>query len=176
MSYLSNFRGLRNLRTVRDLHRLVKEKQPKLVFLMETKLQARRVEELKSRLDFQSVFTVDCVGRSGGLAHFWASNISVEIQNYSRCHINATIKLADNDQPWKITCFYGHPDVGKRLKSWNLLCHLNSFDPIPWLCLGDFNETLEDSEKWGGERKKNRRQMEGFGGSRFCGTQIHLVE
>jgi exonuclease III len=71
MSILSwNCRGLGNPRTVRDLHRLVKEKHPSLVFLMETKLQAHRFKAIRVWLGFQNVFIVDSMGRSGGLALF----------------------------------------------------------------------------------------------------------
>jgi hypothetical protein len=49
----------------------VKEKRPSLVFLMETKLQANCLETIKVRAGFESVFVVDCVGRSGGLALMW---------------------------------------------------------------------------------------------------------
>jgi hypothetical protein len=50
---------------VPDLCQLVKEKFPKMVFLMETKLRAVRIETLKSRLGFDNVFVVDSKGRSG---------------------------------------------------------------------------------------------------------------
>lgn len=34
----------------------------------------------------------------------------------------------------------------KRVEAWNLLRHLSQLDPIPWMCIGDFNEILESSE------------------------------
>ena len=74
---------------------MVKEKRPNLVFLMETKLQALRVELLKSRLGFESVFVVDCVGRNVGLGLFWNDGFEVEIQNYSRRLINTVINNGD---------------------------------------------------------------------------------
>jgi hypothetical protein len=40
---------------------MVNEKKPSLVFLMETKLRAHRVEVLKAKIGFDSVFTVDSV-------------------------------------------------------------------------------------------------------------------
>ena len=65
---LWNCRGLENPRSIRDLCRLVKEKKPKMVFLTETKLQACRMETIKCQMGFGSVFGVDSVGWSGGLA------------------------------------------------------------------------------------------------------------
>ena len=92
MSILSwNCRGLGNPWTVRDFCRMVKDKRPSLVFLMETKLRSNKIERIQSRLGFQNVITVDGVGKSGGLALLWGEGIKVEIQNYSRRHINAKI-------------------------------------------------------------------------------------
>lgn len=63
--------------------------------------------------------------------------------------------------PWKLTCFYGHPDPTKRHESWALLSHLKTFDPLMWLCLGDFNEIIAQSEKFGASLRRES-QMEAF--------------
>jgi exonuclease III len=146
-----NCRGLGTPRTVRDLCRLVKEKKPALVFLMETKLRQKKLETIRCRIGYYGLFVVDCIGRSGGLALLWSSEISVEIQNYSQHHINAVIKAPINDAPWKFTGFYGHPVPTKRHITWSLLQILAQFDPLPWVCIGDFNEILTPSEKVGGQ-------------------------
>jgi hypothetical protein len=89
--------GLGNPRTVQDLCRLVKEKRPDMVFLMETKLQIARLESLKLKLGFDCVFVVDCKGRSGGLALFWKEELQVVIQNYSMRHINGKVYSEAHD-------------------------------------------------------------------------------
>ena len=48
---------------------------------------------------------------------------------------------------WKLTGFYGHPDWNKRKESWDLLQQLQYYSPTAWLCVGDFNEIVEQSEK-----------------------------
>jgi len=70
---------------------MVKEKRPNMVFLMETKLQAGRLDFLKTRLGFDGLFVVNSKGKSGGLALFWQESFHVSIQNYSKNHINAVI-------------------------------------------------------------------------------------
>jgi hypothetical protein len=74
---------------------MVKEKQPNLVFFMETKLQASKMEILRVKLGFGSVFVVHSVGCSGGLALMWREDACVDIQNYSRRHINAIVQIGD---------------------------------------------------------------------------------
>ena len=49
--------------------------------------------------------------------------------------------------PWKFTGFYEHPDVNKRPEAWNLLQYLARLTPEPWICIGDFNEVITQSEK-----------------------------
>jgi exonuclease III len=114
MSILSwNCRGLGNPPTVRALHRLVKQKKPFLVFLMETKLRRVQMETIRRKLEFFNMLTVDCVGKSGGLALLWGDETEVEIQNYSQRHINGTVRSSEREEPWRFTGFYGQPNVTK---------------------------------------------------------------
>jgi hypothetical protein len=63
-----NCRGLGNLRTVRDLYHLVKDKRLTFLFLMETKMKKELLQRMRSKMGFEGLFTVEPVGRSGGLA------------------------------------------------------------------------------------------------------------
>jgi hypothetical protein len=156
-----NCRGLGNPRTVQDLCQLVKNKQPSLLFLMETISKRQKLERLRIRLGFEGMFAVDPVGRSGGLVLFWKEDSGLEIQNYSRRHINAVINDRAFGQQWKFTGFYGNPNPAKREESWALLRDLQQFSPQPWLCVGDFNEITEQHEKEG-ENVRRESQMEKF--------------
>jgi len=126
---------------------MVRAKRPNLVFLMETKTMHMEVEGIRRKLGFDPAFNVDCKGRSGGLILLWNTTITVEIQNYSRRHINAVIPSGIDDNPWKFTGFYGHPKVSRRGEAWSLLRHLAHLSPEPWLCVGDFNEITTSAEK-----------------------------
>jgi hypothetical protein len=95
------------------------------------------------------MFVVNPVGKSGGLALLWKEVEELEIQNYSRRHINAIVTDTTTGVQWKFTGFYGHPEWNKRKESWELLKHLQSYSPLAWLCIGDFNEIVDQSEKWG---------------------------
>jgi exonuclease III len=154
-----NCRGLGNLRTVRELHRMVKQKKPILVFLMETKLRHDRMEAIRRKLEFPNMLDVDCIGKSGGLALLWNEEVKLEIQNYSQRHINAVIRGQEGEAPWKFTGFYGQPDVAKRHEAWALMKHLAGLVPIPWVCIGDFNEITIQSEKWGGRGRANSQMV-----------------
>jgi exonuclease III len=128
MSILSwNCQGLGNHRAVRDLHQMMKEKRPVLVFLMETKLCNKKAEFLQIKLHFDYMFVVDCVGRSGGLILLWNSHANVIIQNYCRRHVNAIVTLGKNGFLWKFSEFYGQPVEAKQHELWHLLRHLPDY-------------------------------------------------
>ena len=42
---------------------------------------------------------------------------------------------------------------GAREKKWKLMCILHGQLSLPWVCFGDFNEILFESEKQGGQAK-----------------------
>jgi hypothetical protein len=125
-----------------------------MVFLMETKLQAVRLESIRIKLGFECLFVVDSNGRRGGLALLWKTDFHVSIQNFSLRHINARVYSDAFNFTWQFTMFYGHPDVCKRKESWALLKHLSTISQLHWICVGDLNEILQDSEKWGGARRR----------------------
>jgi hypothetical protein len=139
---------------------MIKEKRPSLVFLMETKLRSRKMERIRCKVGFKNLFVVDSIGKGGGLALFWNEDLKMEIKNFSSRHINGVVTIPLTDQQWKFTGFYGQPDVSKRREGWDILKHLATQIPEPWLCIGDFNEVLTMSEKWGGGERANSQMRE----------------
>jgi hypothetical protein len=63
------------------------------------------MDNIRRRLGFDSVFVVDSVGKSGGLAFLWNSETNLEVYNYSRRHINVVVKDGENNPLWKLTGF-----------------------------------------------------------------------
>jgi hypothetical protein len=54
------------------------------------------------------------------------------------------------NNPWILSCVYG-PSFNKNNSDfWNYLASINSDYYGPWLCIGDFNSILDQSEKFGG--------------------------
>ena len=156
-----NCRGLGNLRAVLALHNLVKTQGPKILFLMETKLDVRRMELVRITLRFQHCFTVPSLGRCGGLALLWNDEVGLTIQNYSINHIDAHVR-SQGELQWRFTGFYGHPVAHRRRESWALLDKLHSMDAVSWLLMGDFNEILSSDERLG-ESAGSQRNMYEFG-------------
>jgi hypothetical protein len=106
------------------------------------------MEELRYLLGFDSCFSVDCQGRSGGLAFLWRTPFYCSITNFSAHHINVEAEDCVNGK-WRLTGFYGFPGSGRRRDSWNFLRNLSRASTLPWCVIGDFNDILSDSEKKG---------------------------
>jgi hypothetical protein len=71
------------------------------------------MEELRYLLGFDSCFSVDCQGRSGGLAFLWRTPFYCPITNFSAHHINVEVEDSVNGK-WWLTGFYGFPGSGRR--------------------------------------------------------------
>jgi exonuclease III len=67
MNILSwNCRGLGNPWTIRDLCQLTKEKNPNLVFLMETKLRRKKMELIRCKLVLKTFLWWIVLAKGGG--------------------------------------------------------------------------------------------------------------
>ena len=71
--------------------KLVKFYSPKLLFLSETKRKNIEMSWLRCRWGFDYFFSVDCQGRSEGLAMLWIEDLKVSIRSYSKNHIDVVI-------------------------------------------------------------------------------------
>lgn len=137
--------GLGNPRTVRVLEDLIKSRKLNILFLMETLSDSERIKKLCSKFGFSDYWSVDAIGRSGGLALFWDRRVHCTVNNSGSNFIDAHI-TANNKPVWRLTGFYGLPERSRRRE---LLKSLVVQSSVPWLVYGDFNDMLKDSDKKG---------------------------
>ncbi|CAM8923620.1 unnamed protein product [Rhodiola kirilowii] len=130
-----NYRGLGQPRAVRELTDLVRTHRPKVVGLLEIKIDGRKLEPIRKRLGLKHGIIVERRGLAGGIALWWAEDIEIRILSYSQSHINALVENTE-DLAYRITIFYGHPSACKRHISWDLLRLPNCQYNYPWVVLG----------------------------------------
>ncbi|KAG2640941.1 hypothetical protein PVAP13_2KG131416 [Panicum virgatum] len=148
-----NCRGIGNSVTVRELRDLAKDYAPSVLCILETQIARTRVENLRYSLGYDNSFVVNSNGRSGGLGVFWKNDISLKVIKYSQYHIDTEICERDKE-PWRLTFIYGEANRAEREKTWYLLKFIKSHSPLPWICMGDFNEILHPREL--GPKSKRR--------------------
>ena len=104
-----NVQGIGNTWTLRALKSLLKEHNPDIVFLIESKLTRRQAKSLVTRLNFENWWAVDRVGMSGGLLLIWKMKITLKVLSWSCGHISAMV-AGTGVSPWLFSTFYGHPE------------------------------------------------------------------
>ncbi|KAM1172357.1 hypothetical protein ACFX2G_022945 [Malus domestica] len=145
-----NCRGLGNPRKVQALQDIIQQKDPKLVFLCETKCKAEFLNGLRIKLGFRRVFGVSSNGQSRGLGLFWSGDINLIIISSSERFIDSEIGAIGDAVHWRFTGFYEHQATKERQISWDIMRQLATSCSLPWLIGGDFNELLGIHEKEGG--------------------------
>ena len=89
-----NCRGLGNPRAVLALKDLVWSHQPNFIFLVETLVNQNKIDAIKKSLGYNGCFSVDCDGRSGGLAFLW-KNSQFSLLSFSSHHIDMQCTMDD---------------------------------------------------------------------------------
>ena len=95
-----NCRGLGNPLTVKALQKVVLEKDPTLVFLMETKFDVTEMDGIKRKIERQQGLVVPSVRRGGGLALLWKNTIKVDVLTYSPMHIDTIVTEEQGMKKW----------------------------------------------------------------------------
>lgn len=117
------------------------------------------MEKIKWSLGFKCGVAVDGVGASGGLALWWRDYVNVTLRPWCQYFIDA--ELTVDDKTCRFTGFYEEPKTELRKKSWDAIRFLRAQNNLPWLCVGDFNEVLFQSDQIGGN-PRSFTQMEDF--------------
>lgn len=78
------------------------------------------VEKLKTRIGFESCYSVDARGHSGGIAMLWRKDEEGKLISFSSNHIDMIVSkvgMAD----WRLTGVYGEPDRRYRRRTLDLI-------------------------------------------------------
>lgn len=135
--------------TVQHLRALVAQEKPNMVFLMETKNKNNVLERVRKRIQFQSMFTIEPVGIAGGLAIMWDEEVKVEVEGSTGELINVKCTDLHRGDLMRISFLHASTKFQERLRHWRDVKNSNYLSPLPWLCIGDFNEILYHWEKVG---------------------------
>ncbi|XP_074301413.1 uncharacterized protein LOC141632800 [Silene latifolia] len=110
------------------------------------------MRRVRDSLDGYYGLEVDSAGRVGGLTLLWKKDVDCTFKSSSLHHLDCEVRSEGG--VWRLTVFYGWPNVADRHLSWELLRLLGSQSTMPWVCIGDFNEVLFSTEMKGGQRQQ----------------------
>ena len=101
------------------------------MFLAETWADEARLKEVQRNIKFDNLFYVERNHRGGGgLALYWKNSMDVNIDSFSKYHIDSIINKG-NKEAWRFTGFYGEPATHLRIEAWNKLRLLNTKHNLP---------------------------------------------
>lgn len=93
-------------------------------------MNKNNIDEVKLTLGFSCCFSVDSVGRSGGIAMLWKDSLKIQVSRFSRNFIDLEID-EDGRGKWRLTDFYGCLENHRRRKSWSIIRSLAGLSGYP---------------------------------------------
>ncbi|KAH7856993.1 hypothetical protein Vadar_007799 [Vaccinium darrowii] len=145
-----NCQGVGRTLTGQALGDLVRKNRPSILFLMESKNNKVKMETIRRSLGFVYSHYVDPEGLSGGLALWWNTDVDMVVEMANKNLMHVMITEIPNRKIWAATFVYGCPVRTGRSLIWEEIRKIASYETLPWVCMGDFNQVLGDGEKMGG--------------------------
>lgn len=146
-----NCRGAGSHLAIQRLQEIRRRFFPEFIFLCETKNSRPLLEDFKLSFGYDQLFTVEPLGRSGGLALFYlySFNVSILLSSDRMIDIEATFE----GNKIFMNFFYGDPVFKFRSQVWDCLADIALSRDGAWFMIGDFNEPTSNSEKHGRRRR-----------------------
>jgi hypothetical protein len=129
---------------------LIRENSPEILFLSKTKTSPPQLSSILNSLGFFLICQVAPVGSRGGLAVTWRPSVDLECFITNKNNISAWCFSDPTHSPWILSCIYGPPDIREKPAFWDSFTAVSDNFVSPWLCIGDLNFVLDQSEKQGG--------------------------
>jgi hypothetical protein len=135
---------------MRHLSRLLQSTSPQVIFLSETRNSSISVSSLVNHFNLNDAFVVPSQGHSGGLWLMWTDEIELHIFDHSQNYILAVCKNTTSNISYGLICMYGDPRHISTSVIWNHVQYFVSQNSnLPMLCMGDLNDIMHPSEKFG---------------------------
>lgn len=155
-----------------------------VMVIIETRVSDYRAEEVIKGLPFDGFAILETIGFTGGIWLLWNSfMVHVEVLSLIEQEIHALLQVQSLPSSWILSAIYASPKFKNRCILWENLEKVSDHHDLLWILMGDFNEVLEESEKFGGNSLNVRRVREyiecmkhcnlldlGFSGLKFTWT------
>ncbi|KAE8666647.1 hypothetical protein F3Y22_tig00112495pilonHSYRG00083 [Hibiscus syriacus] len=129
----------------RNCRDLIREENPTMICLLETKAKSGTGTSLQKKLKFENHFEVPSQGFRGCLILLWNSKAQeVTIRQHTNQVIHCEIK--EDDKSWLLSTVYIQPHSLKKEEAWENIYAYSIIIDQPWMIVGDFNDfsTLDE--------------------------------
>ncbi|KAK8705639.1 hypothetical protein V6N13_049237 [Hibiscus sabdariffa] len=145
-----NAQGCGHPKFLTAIKQYIRDSRPFLLGIVEPRISGARADSVIAALGFHSSHRIEAVGFSGGLWLCWHESLRVEVLVHHFQFMHCRITCLNTGSSSLVTLVYASPSVSKRKILWPHLRSLASSIREPWLLMGDFNATLDASERKGG--------------------------
>ncbi|KAF8087814.1 hypothetical protein N665_0566s0021 [Sinapis alba] len=152
--------------TINKLMEVRKKYFPELFFLMETMHSRNVLVDIQVWLGYDRVYTVNPIGKSGGLAVFWKQSVNIEVISLDKNLIDLGVQIGENK--FFVSCIYGDPNESKRHIVWERVSRIGIIRKNPWCMIGDFNSICSNDEKIGGPNRCDSTFVDFNNMFKFC--------
>lgn len=135
--------------------------RPSTVFVSETRQNKDIVKNLRWRLGLKNCLLHNGKGKVAGIALYWDDSVEIMKLSIGPRYINVLVRNNPCDDWWRGTLVYGEPKAHERHHMWDLLARIKPNAWEPWFMIGDFNETMWQSEHFS-SAKRSENNMANF--------------
>ncbi|KAF5442124.1 hypothetical protein F2P56_037171 [Juglans regia] len=145
-----NCRGLARPKAIRNLRANIRKYNPDVIFLSEILVSDERTISIVNSLGFHLFVHYPAECKKGRLLLLWRPGVEIEPVNININAISVLVYSDPTHQPWIITYVYAPAQWNNKAGFWSHLDSLYQAFPGPWICLGDFNDLIDQNKKSGG--------------------------
>ncbi|OMO49899.1 Endonuclease/exonuclease/phosphatase [Corchorus capsularis] len=143
---LWNVRGAGSGEFFRIMKDLIRQHQPSIVGIMETRISQEKAEKVVRKIELPKCHIVEGLGFVGGIWLLWDDK-KVDVQIDDSMFQAITISVKQDNNEWNFTTVYGSPAPTNREELWRYLGDENHSMQGPWLVGGDFNTIASSADK-----------------------------
>ncbi|KAK8540902.1 hypothetical protein V6N13_038644 [Hibiscus sabdariffa] len=145
-----NAQGCGHPKFIKAVKQYIRDYKPSLVGIVEPRISGARADSVIAALGFCYSHRIEAAGFSGGLWLCWQDSIQIDVLVHHFQFMHCRVTCLSTRSSSLVTLVYASHSVPKRKALWPHLRSLASSIREPWLLMGDFNATLEASERKGG--------------------------
>lgn len=144
-----------------NLRMLLKQQNPYMVILVETRLCRQATTTTIEIVGFDFWHIVEPRGFARGVVLLWnATNLKFHVVGGNSQGVHGVVEVSHSTNSFVLSAIYASPKYVSRKLLWQDLCKMSESITYPWLAIGDFNEIISQDEKFGGQQiKKNRANL-----------------
>ncbi|GMI99700.1 hypothetical protein HRI_003639300 [Hibiscus trionum] len=145
-----NAQGCGHQKILTAARQYIRVYRPDIFGIVEPRISGSRADFVVGSLGFPLSHRIEALGFSGGIWLCWRDTVHVTIllQHFQFLHCEVTCRHTGFS--FFLTLVYASPTASKRKTLWPHLHRLAQMVHCPWLLMGDFNATLDTSERKGG--------------------------